>query len=66
MTAAVTKHVGSFATLAHAYRAAVDRIKAMRRVTLIGVPTIEHSRTNQVESLGIHHTDICLPVERSR
>ena len=66
MTAAVTKHVGSFATLAHAYRAAVDRIKAMRRVKLIGLPAIEHYQTKQVKSLGIHHTDIYLPVKRSR
>ena len=60
---AMTTHVGSFATLPHAYGILFQRILAMPRLRPLGAPAVEvyHERRIDV-TLRFNHTDIYLPV----
>ena len=60
---AVTTHVGSYATLPHAYTALFERISALRSVRPRGAPAVEVYHEERIDvSLRYNHTDIYLPV----
>ncbi len=64
---AVTTCVGPFAALAHAYQEIFRRIRSMKGVTMLGVPTIEMYHTNRVVAdLAVKHTDIYVPIVKRR
>lgn len=62
---AVTTHVGPYDSLSVAYRVVVERVLALPRWQLVGLPAVEIYRTTQVNvRRHLNHTDICLPVRR--
>jgi AraC family transcriptional regulator len=60
---AVTTCVGPYAALSHAYQDIFRRIRSMKGVTALGVPTIEMYHTHRVVAdLTVKHTDVYVPV----
>jgi AraC family transcriptional regulator len=64
---AVTTHVGSYETLVNGYRALFAHLSKQKRYRIIGLPAVEILHTTQINpAYAMHHTDICIPIERIR
>lgn len=64
---AVTTHAGPYETLPAAYAAIFPRLLSLKDHQLIGLPAVEIYNTARVSAQRrLNHTDICLPVAKTR
>ena len=62
----VTGHVGPYATLERAYRLGFERLGALRRYRLVGLPALEIFHTTRISAdYEMNRTDVCLPLQRA-
>jgi len=59
----ITTHVGPYTTLELAYRTAFERLSALRRYRIVGVPCIEIYHATRINpAYELNQTDLCIPL----